>query len=182
MRDPYLEQVARCMRVVVRREVAAQGLTVPVPIDTLLRQKGWRIVEIPMPGRTEGVTLFDSRDVFVNQRLSAFAKRFALAHEAIHAQYHAGHAPRGTDYLNLTYPYHDEMEAEANAGAAELLLPYEWFMDTARTVLGRPLPTAADLRAFLASPEARKWAGQARVTPAVLGYHLQDLGWAGASR
>ena len=163
------------MRIVIRQLAATNRLVVPVPVESLLRQEGWRIVEMTMPLRLEASTLFDYRQILINDRLSSFRQRFALAHELIHAFYHQDHAPRGI--ATLTHGYHDEMEAEANSGAAELLLPYEWFMDMAATLVGSRLRTDDDLRAFLATPEARRWAGKARVTTEVLRYHLEDLGW-----
>lgn len=181
MRTPYLTDVAMQMHQVVREAQAAQSPTVPVPVARFLRDAGWQILNVSVAGRFEATTLFAPRIIAVNTQPSPFAQHFALAHEWIHVQYHAHHMPSSTlagpyaDYL--AHPYHDEFEVEANAGAAELLLPYAWFMDTAATLLRRPLRSATDLDAFLASDAARRWAGQAQVTRTVLRYHLVECGW-----
>ena len=159
----------------VRQVVAQQALTVPVPIDTLIRQYRLKIVVAPMrPGLQSVLTLSTQPGlVLVNQAMGPWAQRFAIAHEAIHSQYHRSHL-HGEEYSH--HVYYAYLETEANAGAAELLLPYEWFADTARDLLGDRIHTAGDLAAFLASPEARRWAGQARVTVSVIGYHLYEVG------
>lgn len=175
VRTSYQQEVAQAMQQTIRYRSQAASWTVPVPIHTLLRQSELWVVEatISLP-RFEAALVPPL--VVVNHALSAFAQRFALAHEAIHAWYHEDH----WDQLRrATADYAEVFEIEANAGAAELLLPYEWFNDLAATYVGARLHTEGDLREFLASPEAKRWAGQARVTVPVLGYHLQDLGWVG---
>ncbi|WP_020375113.1 ImmA/IrrE family metallo-endopeptidase [Sulfobacillus thermosulfidooxidans] len=175
MRTPYLTDVANLMHEVVRRTVTFSGDAMPVPIEAWVRQSGWTIVALPVNGRLEGATLFAEHVIVVNQRLSYSAQRFAMAHEWIHARYHTHHATSGG------WPRHDqytnELEVEANAGAAELLLPYAWFMETAAQILIHPLRSWTALDTFMRSMEARQWADYAQVTLSVLRYHLIDLGW-----
>lgn len=178
MRSPYLIDTADAMRTVIRQWVATNRFVIPVSVESILRQLGWPVVEMPMPEGLQASTLFDYRTIFINEQLSPLQQRFALAHELIHALYHQHHVPRGV--VTLAHNYHGEMETEANSGAAELLLPYDWFMDTAHSVLGSRLCTLEDLDGFIETSEARRWAGQARVTRQVLRYHLIDLGWVGS--
>ncbi len=170
MRDRYYRHVAQIMRETIRE--SSLQWSVPVPIHSLIHHSGFMVVEAPLRPRFEAalVATGSTRIIFVNQSLGPFAQRFALAHELVHAWHHTGCS--GSDH-----PFLAEMETEANAGAAELLLPYDWFMETASRLVGDRLQTGVDLTAFLASPEARHWAGQARVTLSVLGYHLRDLGF-----
>ncbi len=167
--------VARITRLAVRDYVRSQHLTVPVSVDALVRQAGLLIVEAPLRfGLQASLTLLtDPGLIFVNDQLGPFTQRFALAHELIHYWFH--HAYPLQDFY--ASPSGHLWETEANAGAAELVLPYDWFMDTAREILGQPLRRPQELAHFLTSPAARHWAGQARVTLPVLSYHLQDLGW-----
>jgi len=175
VRTSYQQEVAQIMQLTVRRRSSAEAWTVPVPIHTLLQRSELWVVEVAVSLPRFEAALAPPL-VIVNQHLSAFAQRFALAHEGMHAWYHADH---WASLRHSTADYAEVFEIEANAGAAELLLPYEWFNDLAATYVGAQLHAAGDLREFLASPEAKRWAGQARVTVPVLGYHLQDLGWVG---
>ncbi len=177
MRTDYLQLVSTCMHHAVRDEMAHHRYAVPVPVESMIRAAGWKIVPVAVSTapRFEAATLFPARIIVVNPHLSACAQRFALAHEWMHVQYHGRHVSPNLPYH--VHPYHDELEVEANAGAAELLLPYEWFMDTAQALLHQPLPTAEALQAFMATPEAARWAHQAQVTRSVLRYHLVDCGW-----
>ena len=172
----HAAQWAESMRLAVRHAMASQPVLIPVPVNQFYQQAGLPVVEAPLPTGLESAIVLGVGDPFVllNAQLGPFAQRFALAHELIHYWYHQSILP----YFPSPNHYQSPLDTEANAGAAELLLPYPWFMTTAHQVLGQPLRTLAAFTAFITSPEARRWANQARVTVPVLGYHLQDLGWA----
>lgn len=171
----FPSSVARVTRLAVRDYVRSHHLTVPVPVDALVRQTGLLIVEAPLRfGLQASLTLLTHPGlVFVNDQFGPFTQRFGLAHELIHYWFHQSYPV----HRLCSTPSGNLLETEANAGAAELVLPYDWFIETARKVLGHPLQTPQEMAQFLASPTARHWANQARVTVPVLSYHLQDLGW-----
>ncbi len=179
MRDSlYSQWIAEDVRHIVRDYVAHHSLTVPVPIYRLLHDENIPVVEKPMP-RTFKAGFFRSRQgntIIVNSNLSPFEQRFAVSHEAIHGYLHAKHLVKGA---YREHSYSDEMETEANTGAAELLLPYAWFNERAHTVIADGLGSLVELDRFIATAEARRWAAAAQVTTSVLRYHLIDLGWVG---
>jgi len=180
MRTTTLSDVALTMRNIMRSYVVQQGITLPVPLEDLVAAARWDVVSLPMPGRLEAAAIFDEQFIVVNPRFSPAAQRFALAHEFVHTQHHARHLTTQWDYR--AHPYSALFEVEANAGAAELLLPYDWFMDHAYDLVGDRLRTQEDVTLFFRTSEARRWAHQAQVTPRVLQYHLIDLGWVRSQR
>lgn len=171
-----LTDVVTIMRTSLRKHIAISHYTPPVSLDSFFDRQTLRIVVAPFHHGLEASLILstDPALILINDNRGPFAQRFALAHELIHYWYHQQHLPT---YTSCSSDYQNLLETEANAGAAELLLPYDWFMDTAQTIVRQPLRNIRDFTAFLASPAARRWAGQARVTVPVLGYHLRDLGW-----
>lgn len=166
----------------VRDVLKTTTLSAPVQLEQLC-PGALRIVADPdLPAALRALSVFgdDPDFVVLNAQYGDFAQRFSLAHEIVHLLKHRRHLT-GTNSAEhyRKHPYHGWMEVEANAGAAEMLLPYDWFMDRARQYVGDQLHTADDLERFLTGAEARRWAGEARVSLPVLGYHLWDLGWVG---
>lgn len=184
MYHPTKRVDARPMRRVIRNVMAQHVLSAPVSLDTLARDHQIRIVVTPdLPRRVEGFSLVrsDGPRIVINSRLSRFAQRFTLAHELVHLWHHREHGvPNGSPTAIQAHPYYDLLELEANVGAAEILLPYDWFVEQAQKLIGSPLTSHTDLQQFLTTSEARRWAGQARVTLSVLKYHLMDVWFAPA--
>ena len=177
MRDINTDPVVNRMRCLIRRRVQTMRLTTPVSIAALWQALDGRVVSMALrPSFHAALVSVDPPIVAVNANASDFSQRFALAHELIHVWYHAQALTAGAGYAYDVHPRRSWMETEANTGAAELLLPYEWFTAQARAVLHAPL-ARPELSEFLHSQEARQWANAARVSLAVLSWHLQDLGW-----
>ena len=172
-----LTDIAAIMRTSIRKFVATQPHTPPVSLDSFFDRQTLRIVVAPFHHGLEASLILstDPALILINTNIGPFAQRFALAHELIHYWHHQKYLSTCTQ---CSHDYQNLLETEANAGAAELLLPYDWFMDTARIILRQPLLSSRDFDNFLASSAAKHWAGRARVTVPVLGYHLRDLGWA----
>lgn len=163
----------------VRTVLQTDHLDVPVNLDKLWSGNIRVIVDPDIPLTLKALSAFtdDPDFVVLNTQYGEFSQRFSLAHELIHLFKHRTHL-QGTDSVAhyRQHPYHAWMELEANAGAAEILLPHEWFMDTATMVVSSALQDVNDLQTFLTTDEARRWAAQARVSIIVLGYHLLDCG------
>ncbi len=173
--------VVRSVRRAVHGRVAPRS-SAPVSIEQLLRDQHIRVIEEwQTPGRFEALSIFkpSQQIVVVNRRLSPMARRFALAHELAHGWFHRRHLSgvhQAGDYVR--HPYYALLEREANAAAAEILLPYDWFMATAHQLLPHQPLTLAEFKAFMASAAAHEWARTAEVSLPVLGYHLIDCEWA----
>ena len=177
MRDINTDPVVNRMRCLIRRRVQTMRLTTPVSIAALWQALDGRVVSMALrPSFHAALISVNPPIVAVNANASEFSQHFALAHELIHVWYHTETLTACAGYAYDANPRRAWFEVEANTGAAELLLPYEWFTVQARTILHAPL-ARPELSEFLHSQEARQWANAARVSLAVLGWHLQDLGW-----
>lgn len=126
---------------------------------------------LPHSVKAASVATPDGNYIVLNTQYGNLSQRFSIAHELIHLVYNEPPVEQQSEF------YHDMVELKANAGAAELLLPYEWFTAEAARRLGEPLGSLEDLKVYLATPDARAWAGLARVSRAVLGRHLLDHNW-----
>jgi len=76
--------------------------------------------------------------------------------------------------LWATHPLYRQMEIEANAAAAEFLLPYAWLDDMVQRHWGGPSTTPGSLAVWADTPAFRQVAAEAAVSPIMLGYHLID--------
>lgn len=106
------------------------NLSLPVDVERLLHS--YASVEemyLPIDGDAICINNMEMPHIIIKSNISAYRKRFTYAHELAHLQIpsHTGMiscTTEFTDSINLTAYY--EMEQEANAFAAELLMPSDW--------------------------------------------------------
>lgn len=118
--------------------VAAQALlerhaidVFPVPIETIARNEGVLIARKAFDGTQSGFALRDgqTRIIGVNSATSPRRQRFTIAHEMGHLDLHQGtplivdHAMRIDWRDDVSSLGTNEQEIEANAFAAEILMP-----------------------------------------------------------
>jgi hypothetical protein len=116
-----------------KRLVAKHGLVPPVDVDSIVRRYAHlNFADFPVEG-IDGIcvdlkALGKLPRVIVNTRNSPTRQRFTLAHELGHVviPWHMGTIIDRTDAESPDANDYWEMEAEANAFAAELLMPSEW--------------------------------------------------------
>lgn len=105
-------------------------LSIPVEIDELLKRYATiKEAYIPIEGDALCLNNNDKPLVIIKSNISPLRKRFTYAHELAHLQIpsHTGMISCTTDIpddINITEYY--QMEQEANAFAAELLMPTSW--------------------------------------------------------
>lgn len=105
--------------------------TFPVPIESIARTEGVIITRKAFDGTESGFALRDgqTRIIGVNSATSPRRQRFTIAHEMGHLDLHEGkplivdHAMRIDWRNNVSSLGTNEQEIEANAYAAEILMP-----------------------------------------------------------
>jgi Zn-dependent peptidase ImmA (M78 family) len=146
---------------------------IPVPVDHIVRRLGAQLTFERLPADVSGLLLRDeTRQVIaVNSAHARTRQRFSIAHEIGHLRMHKGvfvdtlrvnlrddNAHRGVDW--------DEIEA--NAFAAELLMPKEQVYIECRSLLA----TGSASQTAMAERLARKF----DVSPQAMGIRLVVLG------
>ena len=108
------------------------SLTEPADPFLLARQHGCRVALRRFEGNVGGMLMLtpDGPLVLLNAARPALSRRFSMAHELIHLWLHPAAVP-GT-------PPDPERERQANAGAAELLIPRRGLEKLLREHPGRP--------------------------------------------
>ncbi len=101
-------------------------------------------------------------EIIVNSSRCAQARRFTVAHELIHYFLHDGTSFMCLDQSNVT-----ALEWQANEGAAELLLPYRYFLFSYRNI--RSLYLSNEEKAV------RALAKEFSVTPSMVRSRLESL-------
>ena len=157
-----------------RERYHTSHLTVPVDIDGLMCGLTPVRRERDFPRAVDAMRVPMGSDrtlIVVNGRLAREDQRWAVAHEIVHAMNgDPAELPANTMYQEFA-------ELAANAGAEELLLPYDWFTAEATRRLAEPLNTLDDLITYLDTPDAQDWASLAGVSVGILGGHLLDQNW-----
>jgi Zn-dependent peptidase ImmA (M78 family) len=152
----------------------------PVPVDVIARQEGLRIVASAFNGDVSGALLRSDgvAGIAVNANQSSTRKRFTIAHELAHFLF--DHRP-DEDHLDWEFTVlrrdeksaegTDTREIEANAFAANLLMPKEFLRRDLTQFLNRNgvLELGDSERMTL----ARKY----RVSDIALTYRLVNLGF-----
>lgn len=130
------------MSIAVARKAAARllveaGLDLPVDLHELLTWRGLRLqVEDDWPGSLCARLYAGDRLIVVNGSHARVRQRFSIAHELGHL--HMGHEDIDIDHgIEAIFGDDDEsyekvqgdLEKEANAFAAELLMPKAWIID-----------------------------------------------------
>jgi hypothetical protein len=122
-----------------KRLVAKHGLVPPVDVDSIVRRYAHlHFADFPVEG-IDGIcvdlkALGKLPRVIVNSRNPPTRQRFTLAHELGHIviPWHMGTIIDRTEADSPAANDYWEMEAEANAFAAELLMPSEWIASRVR--------------------------------------------------
>jgi Zn-dependent peptidase ImmA (M78 family) len=152
----------------------------PVPIDYIARQEGLRIVQSAFSGDVSGALLRSDgvAGIAVNANQTSTRKRFTIAHELAH--FLLNHRP-DEDHLDWEFTVlrrddksaggTDMREIEANAYAANLLMPKEFL----RADLARHLNRNGVLE--LSDEDRVLLAKRYRVSGIAMTYRLVNLGF-----
>lgn len=162
--DAEEQQAASQPRYGLARELArsliksAKLVAPPVPVEQILESRGLTLVVVDQPGKLSGQLHHRVREIVVNKNGRARARqRFTIAHELGHweLQHHLlGELP--PDTLGYSGVYEGDgssegrsrVEKEANAFAAELLMPSAWIRRLGKPVaLEVPQRLAAEYQA-----------------------------------
>lgn len=120
------------------RDLVGAG-QVPVPVEEIAGQLGATVVYEPMDRSVSGMLIRDGSNVVigVNAGHSAVRQRFSIAHEIGHLVLHRGR-PMVLDHVRLNLRDErsstatDSEEIQANAFAAELLMPADVVLEALR--------------------------------------------------
>lgn len=146
----------------------------PVPVEAIARNLGAEIVYEPFKGDVSGMLVRrdDGHSIIgVNSTHSNTRQRFTVAHEIAHLLLHKG-KPTFVDSfvrLNLRNGDSTQEEMEANAFAAELLMPHG-FVHAQIEDLTQKYPSMA--RGELQQRLAKSF----KVSAEAMGYRLKNLG------
>lgn len=127
------ENAVKPVEKMAARLLARHDLSPPYNLDDLAKEYG-TIEYIPIPIGADGITIGiggeEKPHIIINNSAPDTRKKFTLAHELGHIiiPWHTGTIVSHIDHLEANFEY-KEMEAEANAFAAELLIPKAWLLD-----------------------------------------------------
>jgi len=150
----------------------------PVRIDELAKAEGLAVVESPFPSDVSGALLRhgDVAAIAVNGRQSPNRKRFTVAHELAH--YLLDHKDR--DHIDWKFTVirrdgkssqaSDEQEIEANAFAANLLMPRQFLLEDVQ--IYKNFNGEVEIDGIAQQALARKY----QVSEIALTYRLANLG------
>jgi Zn-dependent peptidase ImmA (M78 family) len=145
----------------------------PVPVERVATTLGAQLTYEPFEGDVSGL-LYRSDEgalIGVNSTQAATRQRFTIAHEIGHLVMHRG-KPMYVDRfvrVNWRNGVSDQQEIEANAFAAELLMPRAFVKDAlARTLAGGQVLSAEVV--------AQRLAKSFHVSPEAMTYRLANLG------
>lgn len=145
----------------------------PVPVEQIAAAKGAQLTYEAFDGQVSGMLYRDEQRAIIgiNSRHAAVRQRFTIAHEIGHLEMHKG-KPVFVDRLvrmNLRDGSSSREESDANAFAAELLMPRKLMAGEVNRILSRkPRITPEQLIEELAS--------RFRVSSEAMGYRLANLG------
>jgi Zn-dependent peptidase ImmA (M78 family) len=147
------------------------GVKLPIDIRAILKAHGITVHEEDLEGNVSGVLMIQEKqvDIIVNKNHIPGRQRYTLAHELAHYLLHKSQTNVFVDemYRDAKSSYGiDQREIEANAFAAELLMPEELLRDE---IAKKPLD-ANDDAAF------RRMAAKYGVSPQALTFRLIKLG------
>lgn len=152
----YGDKIRQIMQRVVRETEGAGPLA--------LCPKGWGVTESSL-GELSSVIYGEARLFVLNKSLSVVQKREILAHDSIHVQIHGRMS---------IHPCHGEMKIEAEAGARELLLPYDQ-LRAAGEIIGVQWPrTEEEVYSFAQSSEGKCVADFVNVSGGLFIQRLHD--------
>ena len=101
----------------------------PRPLEYIANGLGYRVEYLYENTDFSGAIDYKGDVIYINANQNVRRQIFTLAHEIGHAVLHASDAPGGevVDYRTSMYDPNNEKEKEANAFAAELLMPRDEF-------------------------------------------------------
>jgi Zn-dependent peptidase ImmA (M78 family) len=104
----------------------------PVPINTIVKNYGFEVVEVELPPNVAGLVDISSHRIFINKGDSDTRKAFTVAHELGHIKLHSDELTKnpniGILYRRpLGHKDDDAKEQEANFFAASLLVPQSMY-------------------------------------------------------
>ena len=123
------------------RDFLGTGYTVPIDVSALAESHRIRLSPEPLPADVSGLLLRGegrSTTIAVNVAHPKNRQRFTIAHELGHYRLHRGVFVNSTLAVNLRAERHAAswgQEAEANAFAAELLMPRDKVIESVRNYM-----------------------------------------------
>jgi Zn-dependent peptidase ImmA (M78 family) len=152
----------------------ARIVEAPVPVETLAIGLGADITYEPYDGEVSGMLVRGDDGgavIGVNSKHAITRQRFSVAHEIAHLVLHTG-KPMFIDRfvrVNWRDGSSDQEEVEANAFAAELLMP--------RELLAREVDKAIAKQQMVTPQQlAKQLAKVFQVSPEAMSYRLENLG------
>lgn len=154
--------------------------TIPVPIDKIARRLGASVSYEPFEKDVSGVAYRRGRDLLVgiNSRHAATRQRFTLAHEIGHLVLHQGRPMTVDKDVRVNRRDRtsslatDAEEIEANAFAAEILMPAQQLRDEVRSSLNEGASKGILVAQLAARFDVSKQAMRIRLSN--LGIHAPD--------
>ena len=125
----------------------ANVASAPVDVKKIAELLGFQVIPFSFPDKRRGVTHIedDVMAIGVNSRHSAVMQRYTIAHELGH--YLCGHQMYEKTFVDdetKYYDHHFQQEKEADAFAAELLMPKE-FLERDLAKYGLDIPKLKEL-------------------------------------
>ncbi len=108
---------------------AAHILEAPIDVEKIAEILGFTIIPFPFPEKRKGMVLIegDVKAIGVNEKHPLTLRRYTIAHEFGH--FVNGHAHFENAFIEdetIFYDHHFQQEREADAFAAELLMPKDF--------------------------------------------------------
>jgi Zn-dependent peptidase ImmA (M78 family) len=152
------------------------GITeLPVPVERIARQLGAELTYEPFDGDVSGMLYREAESqppvIGVNSRQAATRQRFTVAHEIGHLMLHKGQPVFVDSFLRVNWRAgkSGRDEVEANAFAAELLMP--------RRFIEREIDAAVERYGTLRRDAlTAELANKFKVSPEAMSYRLSNLG------
>jgi Zn-dependent peptidase ImmA (M78 family) len=126
------------IKIEAQRVTRQAGLddVIPVPLERIAHSLGFESLAFDGQADLAGAIEYSKRQIFINSNDPATRQRFTLAHELGHAVMHSGQDIM--DFRkNLEGFQPDRKELEANAFAADLLMPDHLFKEAWSTRQGK---------------------------------------------
>lgn len=146
----------------------------PIPVDRIASELGAKVAYEPFEGDVSGMLVRGNGSgavIGVNSAHSNTRQRFTVAHEIAHLLIHTGRPMFVDSFVRVNWRNGEsnQVEMEANAFAAELLMPRRLIEDQVQQAVERD-PTL--------TPEAlsKRLARTFKVSPQAMGYRLENLG------
>ncbi len=108
---------------------SAHILEAPIDVEKIAKILGFTIIPFPFPEKRRGVVLIEDgvKAIGVNEKHPITLQRYTIAHELGH--FINGHAHFENEFIEdetIFYDHHFQQEREADAFAAELLMPKDF--------------------------------------------------------